>query len=89
MDDTSPGAKDDKFVAVNIKEGGKVHRLIPPSAGRSREKRARCGWRAGSAVSKTMFCKRVAVGDLCRKCFREAGAHPSGAELEDAIEDPN
>ena len=89
MDATSPSAKDDKVVAVNINEGGKVHRLIPASVGRSREKRARCGWKAGSAVAKTMFCKRVVAGVLCRKCFREAGSHPRVAEPEDAIEDPD
>ena len=82
------GAKGDKLVAVNINEGGKVHRLIPTSVGRSREKRSLCGWRAGSAASKAMFCKRAVAGDLCRKCFRTACTQPMGAELEDdAIDD--
>ena len=80
-----PGAKP---FAVNVNAGGKVHRLISISTGRSREKRALCGWRVGSAVAKAMFCKRVDAGELCRKCFREANARPVGVELEDdAIDD--
>ncbi len=85
LDAKAQGAKP---FAVNVNAGGKVHRLIPISKGRSREKRALCGWRAGSAVAKAMFCKRAAAGELCRKCFREASARPMGAELEDdAIDD--
>ena len=84
-DAKAQGAK--PFV-MNVNAGAKVHRLIPLSMGRPREKRALCGWRAGSAVAKAMFCKRAATGELCRKCFREASARPMGAELEDdAIDD--
>ena len=81
----SEGAK--PFI-MNVNARGKVHRLISINVGHCREKRALCGWRAGSAVAKAMFCKRTATGELCRKCFREASTRPMDTELEDdAIDD--
>ena len=77
-------------MAVNVNAGGKVHRLSPGSAALPYEKRrAHCGWRAGSAVAKTMFCKRAGAGYLCRKCFRDHGPRPGESELEEAIEEPD
>ena len=39
-------------------------------------------------MAKAVLCKRAATGELCRKCFREAGARFKVAELErDAIDD--
>ena len=81
---------EDKSVAVNVNAGGKVHRLSAVGATLPQEKRrARCGWRAGSAVAKTMFCKRAVAGSLCRKCFRDHGWWPGEGEVEDAIEEPD
>ena len=80
----------DETMAVNINAGGKVHRLSANSAAMPYEKRrTHCGWRAGSAVAKTMFCKRVIAGYLCRKCFRDHSHGPSETRLEEAIEEPD
>ena len=87
MDTSGSKTQGAKRFAVNVNAGGKIHRLVSASAGRSREQRALCGWRAGSAVAKAMFCKRAATGELCCKCFREASARLKGAEMErDAID---
>ena len=90
MDTMNPysEARRTRLFVVNIKQGGKVHCLVLTGTGRSYEKRARCGWRVGSAVAKALFCKRVVAGDLCRKCFRGTSLRPTSAEMADAIADP-
>eukprot|EP00973_Karenia_brevis_P070228 9761275-Karenia_brevis.AAC.2 len=86
--DSSVSKHGTKPFAVNVNAGGNVHRVVSRKTGRCREKRALCGWRAGSVVAKAMFCKRVAAGKLCRKCFHDASAQTIGDELEgDAIDD--
>ena len=88
MSASTEKAQDSKTFAVNVNAGGKVHRLVLSTTGRSREKRAICGWIPGAAVANAKFCKRVAAGQLCRKCFREANAPLKNAGLEgDAIDD--
>ena len=75
-----------KIYAVNTKLGGRVHRLTQSSAQLPLDKkRARCGWRAGSSVALAAFCKRAALGKLCRKCFREAALRRAGEEEDDVI----
>ena len=87
METSCPKRLNAKRFAVNVKAGGKVHRLAPIGTRRSDERRALCGWRAGRSVAKAMFCKSVAAGELCRTCFRGASARPTGADLEDDIID--
>ena len=88
MPAAQPKAQGEKLVAVNMNAGGKIHRLSLSNAARPRDKRrAICGWWAGSAVSKTFFCKSAVAANLCGKCFRQTSKRPSDGELEDAIED--
>ena len=72
-----------KSFASNVNAGGKLHRLLRPTTEFYHDKRAICGWRAGSVVAKAMFCKRMPTQELCKKCFREISARPSGPALED------
>ena len=77
-----------RTMAVNVNAGGKVHRLSKSSAAQPREKkRAHCGWWAGAAVAKTMFCKRADAGSFCRKCFGSAAAKPCDDELDEVSEE--
>ena len=76
-----------KFFASNVNAGGKLHRLLRPTTEFYHDKRAVCGWRAGSVVAKAMLRKRMSSQELCRKCFREISARPRGPALEnDEIE---
>ena len=77
---------EEKYLAVNVKASGKVHRLSSTSATQPREKwRARCGWWAGA--TKTMLCKRMVAGNLCRKCFHSRSMRADESDLQEAIEE--
>jgi hypothetical protein len=68
---------------VNTKENGYVHRLSTASQLLSRDqRRAHCGWRAGSSAAKARFCEtRVwpptgsQTTRICGKCFPNCRRH--------------
>ena len=78
-------------LVVNNKENGLIHRLSEGSRNAARDqRRARCGWRAGSAASNARFCNTcvwpplgVATSRLCSKCFPSADATVQGGALSD------
>jgi len=62
---------------VNLKEGGRVHRISPEDLLKpQRKRRTRCGWDIGClSVSKFKICARSHNGKTrsCRKCFSANG----------------
>ena len=76
-----------KLYAINVKPGGRVHRLSIAAAQQPVEKRrALCGWRTGHCVARPSFCARAGSGKLCRKCFQHVALFAGGDEDDDAIE---
>ena len=77
---------------VNLKVGGRVHRISAEDLLKPlRKRRACCGWHIGClSVSKVKICARIHSGKMrsCRKCFSANGELVVAEEMAgDPVED--
>ena len=79
------------LLVVNNKANGMIHRLSEATGTVPRDqRRAHCGWRAGSVAANARFCRTrhwppfgASETRLCCKCFPSADVAVQGAILND------
>ena len=80
-------AENPQLFILNIKTGGKLHRLLPQSSRSYHERQSVCGWKASGSVTKALICKTIFPKQLCRKYFQEAESRSMNTERDiDSVE---
>ena len=73
---------------VNLREGGAIHKLAEDALTMPRRQRkTKCGWSFGLAVSSVKVCRLVIDKSRCQKCFVGQGEDLAVQLVGDPIED--